>query len=139
MQGFISLEQTLGRLIGRILATPYNWSLVGLTILWGSLIYCFGFWNTNFDMVSTMTNYIMLSGVAVTVVGLLMQGELSSNLTRLGVLTQFVTMLAIFIAKSVATSRFGVFIIPLSMFCFLLLLKNIWLMASAKVENKVTA
>ena len=120
-----NLECNIAVVLNKILVTPYNWSLLVITALWWLPVCCYGFWNTNFDMVSTITNYIMLLSVVCIAIGLLADKPQLFVLARLGVLTQLATMLVIVIAKSVVTSGIGHFVIPICMFGWLLLLKNI--------------
>jgi hypothetical protein len=75
-----TLEQTIANVIGKVLVTPYNFSLVALTfILW--LYACNFSWssNWNFDLTKTLHDYIIYFSLAAVVIGTLGQRELSGQ------------------------------------------------------------
>jgi len=124
----MNLEKTILNVVGKILVTPYNWSLVIMTILWWLCCFWFPYYNANFDMASTMEGYIITLSLVCIVVGMFPK-EKRYFLTQFGILTQIVAIFALVSVKSVNLGSWGIWIlIPCSMFCFLLLLKNIWLL-----------
>jgi len=135
------LEQTIISVIGKVLVSPYNFSLVALTfILW--LYACNFGWssNWNFDLPKTVTDYIIYFSLAGVVVGMLGQRELSGQITRLGLLTLILAIVSLLTLKQLDyMNKFCsvYFLVPMTLFSFLLTIKNIWL-ASATNQDKQT-
>ena len=136
-----TLEQTIISVIGKVLVTPYNFSLVALTfILW--LYACNFGWssNWNFDLPKTVTDYIIYFSLAGVVVGMLGQRELSGQIARLGLLTLVLAIVSLLALKQLDyMNKFCsvYFLVPMTLFSFLLTIKNIWL-ASATNQDKQT-
>lgn len=136
------LEQTITNVIGKVLVTPYNFSLVALTfILW--LYACNFGWssNWNFDLPKTVTDYIIYFSLAGVVVGMLGQRELSGQITRLGLLTLILAIVSLLTKRQLDDSNKFVsifFLIPAAIFCFLLLIKNIWLASETNQDKQTT-
>ena len=104
-----------------------------MTVIWWLLISYFGYWNTNFDMLSTMENYIMYLNLTCIAVGMISNGKRCEHLVRLGVLNTILVVFALSFSKSTLTDIFGyILLVPMSMFCFFLLLKNILIVISQK-------
>lgn len=62
-----------------------------------------------------------------------MNGIHYKHLARLGILSAVLVVFALSASKSVLTALLGeMWLVPISMFTFLLLLKNIWLVVSLK-------
>jgi len=133
--------ETLEQTITNVLVTPYNFSLVALTfILW--LYACNFSWssNWNFDLPKTVTDYIIYFSLAGVVVGMLGQRELSGQITRLGLLTLILAIVSLLTLKQLDyMNKFCsvYFLVPMTLFSFLLTIKNIWL-ASATNQDKQT-
>jgi len=136
-----TLEQTIANVIGKVLVTPYNFSLVALTfILW--LYACNFSWssNWNFDLTKTLHDYIIYFSLAAVVIGTLGQRELSGQITRLGLLTLILAIVSLLTLKQLDyINKFCsvYFLVPMTLFSFLLTIKNIWL-ASATNQDKQT-
>jgi len=120
-----SVEHILSELLHSFLVTPYNWSLVGLAaFLWSCVCY-FGYFNTNFDMISSVSYYIMLLSLVTIIIGFTKK-ELGTNLVKLGIVTELVNIFSLCSSKSVVFQQFGIFILlPICLFLFLLQLKNL--------------
>lgn len=132
-----STEHKIVDLIGRGLLTKYNFSLVVITALWWMSACLFQYYNTNFDMLSTAGNYIMYLSLISISVGLTSNGNHYKHLAKLGVLSAILVVFTLSATKSVLTALLGeMWLVPISMFCFLLLLKNIWLVASFKDDSQ---
>ena len=136
-----TLEQTIANVIGKVLVTPYNFSLVALTfILW--LYACNFGWssNWNFDLTKTLHDYIIYFSLAAVVIGTLGQRELSGQITRLGLLTLILAIVSLLTLKQLDyINKFCsvYFLVPMTLFSFLITIKNIWL-ASATNQDKQT-
>ena len=132
-----SAEHKIVDLIGRVLVTKYNFSLVIITVLWWMFACLFQYYNTNFDMLSTAGNYIMYLSLISISVGLTSNGNHYKHLAKLGVLSAILVVFTLSASKSVSTALLSeMWLVPISMFCFLLLLKNIWLAASFKDDSQ---
>ena len=123
-------------LIGRVLMTPYNFSLIIMTVLWWHLCYYSPYSsNGNFDMTVTMSNYLIYLNLLVIAVSVNSNGQAQKHLTRLGVVGLMLSILALATIKSFVAHSFGALIItPLSQFCGLLVLKNMWLITLQIVD-----
>ena len=130
-----SIESKICGLLGKVLVTPYNVSLILITILVWFLSCYFGYFNSNFDMMSTIAGYIIWGSQGCIVIGVFTTGSYSKCLVKLGVLTELITIFALLSAKSVVVliNSIGMLVLfPLSIFCFLLLLKNILIWNSSR-------
>jgi hypothetical protein len=136
-----TLEQTIISVIGKVLVTPYNFSLVALTfILW--LYACNFGWssNWNFDLPKTLHDYIIYWSLAGILIGMLGQRELSGQIARLGLLTLVLAIVSLLTLKQLDyINKFCsvYFLVPMTLFSFLITIKNIWL-ASATNQDKQT-
>jgi hypothetical protein len=121
------MNKCTNTIITSILALPYNVGLIILTTLLWSFCCYFGFWNTNFDMLSTVEGYIAGFGLVSILIGALGHARWH-RLIRLGVITEVAAIFALVASKSLVISALGVWILsPISMFCFFMTLKNIWI------------
>ena len=132
------MERKVINLIGEVLITPYNFSLVMMTALWWILCYYSPYNGTgNFDMIVTMTNYVIYLNLIAIAVGLSIASNHCKYLARLGAVGFALSILALAATKSYVAHRFGAFIAtPASQFCFLLLLKNIWISSSGSIDSQ---
>lgn len=136
------LAQTIIRVVGKALVTPYNFSLVALTfILW--LYACNFSWssNCNFDLTKTLHDYIIYFSLVAVVVGMLGQRELLAQITRLGLLTLILAIVSLVTLKQLDwMSRFFAvsLLVPIMLFSFLLTIKNIWLMSATNQDKQMT-
>jgi len=137
-----TLEQTIANVIGKVLVTPYNFSLVALTfILW--LYACNFSWssNWNFDLTKTLHDYIIYFSLVAVVVGMLGQREFSGQITRLGLLTLILAIVSLVNLKQLdwMSRFFAVYLlVPIMLFSFLLTIKNIWLMSATNQDKQTT-
>jgi hypothetical protein len=132
-----SLELNIGYL-ENIFVTPYNWSLILLTfITWFGATY-FGYYNTNFDMLSSITNYVIATSLIAMVVGALKQSKRSEALQQIAIMTLMLSFLGLIGYKSV-NPIFNIVgslaFVPSSIFGFFLLLKNLWLLSASNKEE----
>jgi hypothetical protein len=128
------LEDTLCCIANKIMNTPYNWSLVLMTIvIWafGGAIIPYSA-NSNFDMAIAINEYAKLIGLAAIVLGVLKQSSYSKRMVGLGVSCYLLSLASVLMSKTLfASGLVGELALkPLAIFCFLLLLKNILLMAN---------
>jgi|GEM_PF-1692848 len=136
-----SLEINTGHLenfFKNIFVTPYNWSLIVLTfITWFGVTY-FGYYNTNFDMLSSITNYVIATSLIAMVVGALKQSKRSEGLQKIAVTTLTLSFLGLIGYKSV-NSIFNIVgslaFVPTSICGFFLLLKNLWLISASNTQE----
>lgn len=126
------MNKSIDTLISKILVTPFNIGLIVMSALLWILCSLLGYWNTNFDMLSTIETYI----IALGLIGILIGGigdKSKLHLIKLGIITQIIGVFALATSKSVAVSIIGIWLLtPMSFFWFFLLLKNLWLIT----ENK---
>jgi len=132
------IESKICGLLGNVLVTPYNVGPLILTIALWFLSCYFSFWNNNFDMRSTVASYIIWGSLGCILIGALSTENRSQYLVKFGVLTELITIFALVSTKSVIilvndVGMWGLF--PLSIFCFLLLLKNIWIWNSLREDK----
>ncbi len=136
------LAQTIIRVVGKALVTPYNFSLVALSfILW--LYACNFGWssNWNFDLPKTTHDYIIYFSLAAVVIGMLGQREFSGQITRLGLLTLILAIVSLVTLKQLdwMSRFFAVYLlVPIMLFSFLLTIKNIWLMSATNQDKQMT-
>lgn len=133
------LEATICCIANKIMDTSYNWSLVLMTIiLWvfGGAIFSYSA-NSNFDMAIAINEYAKLLGLAALVLGVLKQSSYSRRIVGLGVSCYLFSLASVLMSKTLfASGLVGELALKsLAIFCFLLLLKNVLLMAT---EDKKT-
>jgi hypothetical protein len=134
------LENRVCIALGRVLMTRYNWSLILIAILiWsfgGSLFPYSG--NANFDMLSSMNEYFRYMSVFSIAVGLFFATQRAHILVGLGIANYLLGLASIMMSKVLLLNGLsGVFLLhPLNIFCFLLILKNIWILAVDKAVNE---
>ena len=109
--------------------TRYNWSLIiiGLLIWFFScyLNYCA---NANFDMIVTVNNYIFAVSLASIIIGIAREGDIYRHISKLALMGIIICLFSIMMIKSILLSKIGVFLImPVNIFIFLLIVKNLWL------------
>lgn len=126
------------RLISKVLNTPYNWSLALMTVI----IWAFsGNWfsystNQNFDMLIYSQDCIKLLSLSVIIFGLLKKSsdetEEKNNVLKLGIITYVLSLFTVLSIKSISYSLWlGIWIFqPLSIFLFLMIIQQIWKIAS---------
>ena len=88
--------------------------------------------NSNFDMAIAINEYVKLMGLAAIVLGVLKQSSYSKRIIGLGVGCYLLSLASVLMSKTLfASGLVGELALkPLAIFCFLLLLKNILLMAN---------
>ena len=134
------LEDTICCIANKIMNTPYNWSLVLMTIiLWvfGGAIFPYSA-NSNFDMAIAINEYAKLMGLAAIVLGVLKQSSYSKRMVGLGVSCYLLSLASVLMSKTLfASGLVGELALkPLATFCFLLLLKNILLIANEATKTQ---
>lgn len=61
MGKIMSLEKMLGTAVNKIFVSPYNWTLIVLTIFLFTFIFYFGYWSTgNFDLITTSLSFLLV-------------------------------------------------------------------------------
>ena len=134
------LEDIICCITNKIMNTPYNWSLVLMTIiLWvfGGAIFPYSA-NSNFDMAIAINEYAKLLGLAAIVLGVLKQSSHSKLIIGLGVCCYLLSLASVLMSKTLfASGLVGELALkPLATFCFLLLLKNILLIANEATKTQ---
>ena len=134
------LEATICCIANKIMDTSYNWSLVLMTIiLWvfGGAIFPYSA-NSNFDMAIAINEYAKLLGLAALVLGVLKQSSYSRRIVGLGVSCYLFSLASVLMLKTLfASGLVGELALkPLATFCFLLLLKNILLIANEATKTQ---
>jgi hypothetical protein len=132
-----SLELRIGCLES-IFVTPYNWSLIVLSfIAWFGVAY-FGYYNTNFDMISSITNYVIATSLIAILIGSTKSLEGARDLTKIAIATLSLSFLSLISFKSVNPifNNLGcLLLMPASIFGFFLLLKNLWLLSASNKQG----
>lgn len=115
-------------IITSILELPHNVGVIILTALLWSFCCYFGYYSTNnFDMLPTIESYIAALGLVSILMGALGPARWRKFI-RLGVITKVAAIFALVASKSLMIAAAGLWILsPVSMFCFFMLIKNIWL------------
>jgi len=134
------LEDTICCIASKIMNTPYNWSLVLMTIIiwtFGGAIFPYSA-NSNFDMAIAINEYAKLMGLAAIVLGVLKQSSHSKRIIGLGVCCYLLSLASVLMSKTLfASGLVGELALkPLAIFCFLLLLKNILLIANEATKTQ---
>jgi hypothetical protein len=113
----------------KILVMPFNIGLIMLTGLIWILSAYFPYYNANFDLISTLANYItFFSGGCIIALLLLKDRNDYIGMQSMAIITFILSILTLLAIKSAYLSNIGYIIfLPLNIFCFLLTLKNIWL------------
>jgi len=136
----LKLEDTINCIASKIMNTPYNWSLVLMTIIiwvFGGAIFPYSA-NSNFDMAIAINEYAKLLGLAAMVLGVLKQSSHSKRIIGLGVCCYLLSLASVLMSKTLfASGLVGELALkPLATFCFLLLLKNILLIANEATKTQ---
>ena len=134
-----SLERVTGYL-DSMLVTKYNWSLLLLSLITWSVIAYFGYYNTNFDIMSSAANYIIATSLISILIGFVQRIERSRIivLMKIAITTLFVAFLGLISVKSIEPmfNNLGCFLLlPLGIFGFFLLLKNLWLLSDSNYKR----
>ncbi len=138
----LKLEDTICCIASKIMNTPYNWSLVLMTIIiWalGGVLMPYSA-NSNFDMAIAINEYAKLMGLAAVVLGVLKQSFHSKRMIGLGISCYLLSLASILMSKTLfASGLLGTLVLkPLAIFCLLLLLKNILLGLNEETKMEVT-
>lgn len=117
--------------------TPYNWGVVVIAFIIWSLTSFFSYYSTgNFDMLLTLHNYIQLLSLVAIITGLMRSDNKQYMfLTKYGISAYFLSILTIICTRNtfLATNFLAQFLLkPLSIFFFLLIVKQIWNIAVGK-------
>jgi hypothetical protein len=135
-----TLENKVYSVVSKILITPYNWSLILTTILlWAFEGAVFRYSaNANFDMSVLVNGYIGNISLLAIAIGFLSSIERHKILINLGFISYLLSLFAIVMSKTLfAQGWFGTLVVtPLSMFCFLILIKNIWILRTDVEANQ---
>lgn len=125
--------------LGRVMITPYNWSLVVLTVLiWGFSNLLTYSANANFDMTIAINEYAKYISFISIGVGLYFSGKRPHHLVGLGVANYLLSLITLIMSKVFFMNGFvGIFLLnPMSIFCLMLILKNIWTLGVDKAINE---
>jgi len=138
----LKLEDAIGCIASKIMNTPYNWSLVLMTIIiwvFGGAIFPYSA-NSNFDMAIAINEYAKLMGLAAVVLGVLKQSSHSKRMVGLGISCYLLSLASVLMSKTLfASGLLGTLVLkPLAIFCLLLLLKNILLGLNEEIKMEVT-
>jgi len=120
----MKLEQQISNKLIWFFELEYNLGLWLLSALWWFLACFGGYFNTNFDMLSTIAYFLILTAVASMVIG--MVNKVARDLISLSLLTLMLTITNLILSKSIITNMIGIFIQPATFFVYLLLLKKVW-------------
>ena len=128
------------KVISKILNTPFNWSLILMTII----IWAFsGNWfsystNQNFDMLIYSQDSIKLLSLAAIIFGLLKQSSEktvgANSMLKLGIISYVVSFFSVLAMKTIGYSfLLGIWVFqPLSIFLFLMIIQQMWEIANTQ-------
>lgn len=133
------LESRLCLILGNLLMRPYNWSLILLTaLIWGFGGCLFSYSaNANFDMLRTVSEYFRDISILLIAVGLFFKARRAHYVVGLGIINYLLSVMSIIMSKTLfLNGLMGICIFyPLNIFCILLAIKNVWIMALDKAIN----
>jgi len=134
------IENRVCSALGRLLITPYNWSLILLAVLiwsFGDSLVSYSA-NANFDMAVAVNEYSKNISMFAIAVGLYFSERRAHLLVGLGVANYLLCFGSIIMSKTLFLHGLaGEFLFKsLSIFCLLLILKNIWILALDKEMNR---
>ena len=136
------IENKICSIIGRLLITRYNWSLVLTTILiwvFGGAIFGYSA-NANFDMSVLLNEYTKVFSLFAIGVGFFFSLRRSYFLVGLGIGSYLISLASQIMSKTlVLNGAFGALALkPLSIFCLMLILKNMWILAVDREINNMS-
>jgi hypothetical protein len=122
------MNKSTDTIITSILTWPHNVGVIILTTLLWSFCCYFGYYSTNnFDMLPTIEGYIAGLALVSILIGALGPARWRKFI-KLGVITEVAAIFALVTSKSLMVAAAGLWIFsPISMFCFFMLIKNIWI------------
>ena len=135
------IENKVCMAVGRLLITPYNWSLLIATVMiWslGGSIFMYSA-NANFDMAVLVNEYTRNFSMLAIAIGFFFSTKRSYILIGLGIGNYLLCFSALMMSKTLfAQGMIGELLFkPLSIFCFLLLLKNMCILAIDRELNNL--
>jgi hypothetical protein len=131
-------EKKIITTIANLLVTPFNISLIALTgVIW-AMVVLLPYYNTNFDLGSTLANYITFFSGGCVIASILGNGsDERLQLSATAVVSFVLSILTLLVTKSVMLNQLGHLVfLPINIFCMLLLVKNIWQVISADKKLK---
>ena len=136
----IWIENRVCVVLGRVLMTRYNWSLILIAMLmwvFGGMLFLYSA-NANFDMAATVNEYLKSMSMFAIAVGLFFSTKRAHILVGLGITNYLLSVGSIVMIKTFFLQSFlgAFFFYPLNIFCFLLILKNMWIFAVDKAVNE---
>ena len=79
-------------------------------------------------MIVTVNNYIFAVSLASIIIGIAREGDIYRHISKLALMGIIICLFSIMMIKSILLSKIGVFLImPVNIFIFLLIVKNLWL------------
>lgn len=124
-----NLEVKIVTNLTRVLVTPYNWSLLLITAVIFYL-YALPYYNNNYDMPSTFSNYLILfSGGSLIARYLKYDSNNTQDLVgEYAVLSLILSIATLLLIKTTLLYNIAsITLVPVNILVFLLLLKNIFL------------
>jgi len=135
-----NLEQILSDAMHKIFNTPYNYSIILMSLILWVVSFFFPYHsNQNFDMPKFVIQNIIIFGMLCTVSGVFINKLKANYLAPIGsatVILAIFSLVGIRLIGSILHIISTLIFVPLSIFCFLLLIKNILLIAGDREENK---
>lgn len=123
------LENILCRVINILFNTPFNWSLVLVaTALWSiSELFAYSA-SGNFNMLVVMNEYIRIFSVLAIIAGFIKNNDRSKLIIGIGIISFLLSLLSVVMSKTIIMKGLlgGLLLTPLNIFCFLILMKNLW-------------
>lgn len=131
----MKLENDMVRLFDDLIVMPSNRGLAILAgVIWAMVL--LPYYNANFDLLTTIANYFVFFSVGSFIAVFLYPTNVGrrrvGGLAAISFVLSIVTLIA---AKSVMLSTVGYFaVLPMNIFCVLLLLKNMWITVFAEIN-----
>jgi len=133
-------ENIICNAVGRVLINPYNWGLILATILIWSIGAIFGYSaNANFDMSALINEYTRNLSLLAIAVGFFFTSRRAYILVGVGIGSYLLSFFAQMLSKTLLFQGMvgELAIKPLSIFCFMLLLKHMWILAVDREVNNM--
>lgn len=122
------IENVLFHFVDSVFRLPLNMGCVILAILLWFFVMSFTYNSSgNFNLFSTIMNYIALASIASIVGGKISTATNGKQIVNLGIISLLLSIFAIIFFKVMILSFIGYLVIcPASFFVFALLLKSLW-------------
>jgi hypothetical protein len=122
------------------ISMKFNAGIAIFTVFLWSMATFFSYYNKNFDMLSTITNYTSFLSIGCIVGAFISSRAGAAQVASVAIISFMLSMVTVVLAKNTTFSSLGHFwLLPVNIFVSLLLIKNIWLVVSGSEEKSTKA